>query len=332
MGDIVAPDGSPLGVAVLGTLDLDRASAFYRDIIGLEPGPPIDWSGEEFERYWHLPAGASAKGVLLHAGPDPVGRVLLLDFDAPDRRQVRDTDAARAYGLFNLNFYTEDIVGDSERLGEMGYDFWSQPTAHDLSAATGTPIEVVFEGPDGVAINLVELATKDPATRIGQMRAFVKKYGHTSTGFTPVVTSSHGMHSLEKGLEFYQQVLKMGIVIDEVLGTPESNRFLRLNDDAKTQITFMQGNHMFGKVVMSQPLNYECGSMSEIAVPPNAGYLAQSFAVTDLDAAAGACEALGVEVFTPATRIDLPAFGPSLAMIVKNPGSGALQEIVQPLG
>ena len=136
-------------------------------------------------------------------------------------------------------------------------------------------------------INLVELATRDTATRVGQMRAYVEQRGYTEAGFTPIVTSSHGVDSSERAMAFYEQVLKMKPLIDEVLGSPESNRMLNLPEDAKTRVVFMQGNHMFGKVVLSQPLNYECESLIERAKPPNIGYLAQAFAVGDLDEAAG---------------------------------------------
>ena len=76
-----------------------------------------------------------------------------------------------------------------------------------MTPEVGTPIEVVFEGPDGVMINLVELATTDPKTRIGQMRAYVEKHGRTKTGFTPVVTTNHVLQSRERGKTFYEEVL-----------------------------------------------------------------------------------------------------------------------------
>jgi len=40
---------------------------------------------------------------------------------------------------------------------------------------------------------------------------------------------------------------------------------------------------------------------------------------------------LGVKFFTPLTELELPGLGRCHCMLVRNPGSGALQEIVQPL-
>jgi catechol 2,3-dioxygenase-like lactoylglutathione lyase family enzyme len=329
--EIVAPDGSPLAAAVLSVDRLEDSLAFYRDMIGMDVIHEGRWRGGQYERYWHLEDGAGARSALLSASEAVVGRVLLLEFDSPERERIRQAGVTRAYGLFNLNFYSADIHADSERFKQAGFEFWSDPVAHDFTADVGTPIEVVFEGPDSVAINLVELATKDPGTRIGQMRAYVDRHGRTAKGFTPVVTSSHVFEDLDKGREFYQKVLNMGVLIDDVLETPESNRFLGLAEGSRTHVQFMQGNHMFGKIAMSQPLNYTCGSMTARAVPPNIGYLAQQFMVSDADKALAACQDLGVEFFTPSTELELPGLGRCRCMVVKNPGSGALQEIVQQL-
>ncbi len=329
--EIVAPHGSPLAAAVIGVARLEDSLAFYRDMIGMDVIHEGRWRGDQYERYWHLPDGAGARSALLSASSSPVGRVLLLEFDVAERLQVREPGVTRAYGLFNLNFYSADIHADSERFKAAGFEFWSDPVPHDFTPDVGTPIEVVFEGPDSVAINLVELATEDPSTRIGQMRAYVERHGRTAQGFTPVVTTSHVAEDIDSAREFYEQVLHMGVLIDDVLQTPESNHFLGLAEGSRTRVQFMQGNHMFGKIAMSQPLNYSCGSITARAVPPNIGYLAQQFLVSDVARAAATCEALKAQVFTPLTDLELPGLGRCRSTLVRNPGSGALQEIVQQL-
>jgi hypothetical protein len=78
-------------------------------------------------------------------------------------------------------------------------------------------------------------------------------------------------------------------------------------------------------------MNYEVPNLVPDAAPPNIGYLAQSFQVADLGAAADACVAVGAEVFSAPMEIDLPGRGHSRAMVVRNPGSGVLQELFQPV-
>ena len=90
----------------------------------------------------------------------------------------------------------------------------------------------------------------------------------------------------------------------------------------------MQGNHMFGKIATSTPIDFTPPNTTPRAVPPNLGYLAQTFVVGDFDAALAKCKELDVETFSPAMEIDLPGFGVRRTAIVRNPGSGALQELV----
>ena len=81
MGDIIAPQGSPLSVAVIGVADMGASLHFYRDLIGLTASDKVVWSGPGFETLWQLPAGSKADAVFCELPDYPVGRVLLLDFD-----------------------------------------------------------------------------------------------------------------------------------------------------------------------------------------------------------------------------------------------------------
>jgi catechol 2,3-dioxygenase-like lactoylglutathione lyase family enzyme len=329
MGEIVAPEGSPLSVAVIGVEDMAASLHFYRDLIGLTAHAPVTWSGKDFETLWHLPDGASAEGVFCELPGCPVGRVLLLDFGAVDKKHIRPADAPRAYGLVNLNFYTDDIRADTKALQAEGFRFWSEPTFYEMSGAQGAPTEVVFDGPDSVAVNLVELTGDDPNTRVGQMRAYVRDHGRTPTGYTPVVTTSHCVTDMDKAVEFYETVLKSGVLIDEILGTPEQNNFLNIPPDGKTAVKFMQGNHMFGKIALSKPLNYECRDLVPDAHAPNTGYIAQMFEVADLKYAEQTSRRIGAELYAPSGTYDVPGLGPVSAFTVRNPGSGSLQMIFQ---
>ncbi len=327
MGDIIAPEGSPLSVAVIGVADMEASLHFYRDLIGLTASDGVTWSGPGFETLWQLPSGSSAEAVFCELPNYPVGRVLLLDFNAEKREEVRGEDVARAYGLVNLNFYTNDIVGDTKLFKSHGYKFWSEPTGYEMSEKAGAPIEVIFDGPDTVSVNFVELATTDLTTRVGQMRAYTDKHGRTPTGFTPVVTTSHCARDIDKATEFYVKVLKSGVLIDEIMGQADQNHFLRLPEGSKTAVRFLQGNDMFGKVALSMPMNYECEDLVPRAHAPNIGYLAQMFEVDDLDYADQASDDMDAPRYAARGSYDVPGLGSVEAFTVRNPGSGALQMI-----
>jgi len=330
---IVAPHGSPLAFAVISCERLEASLEFYCDRIGLDAGRVFDWRGPQFERLWSLPPGASARACMLGVGDGMVGRILLLEFDAAalppgcTREPIQRQAHSCVIGLANLNFYARDLRAAVQRFAAQGHAVWSAPTQHSLDERVGNPIEVIFDGPDHVAINLVELTSRDPTTRIGQMRAYVEQHGYTGQGFTPVVTTSHVVRSLDAARGFYERVLGMGVLIDDELRAPHVNAFLRLPADGVTHIQFMQGGHMFGKIALSEPRNYldQCEDLRPRAQAPNLGYLAQAFEVDDLDAAARECAVLGVEPAGERGVLEIPGLGPRDQLLVRNPGSGALQ-------
>ena len=136
---------------------------------------------------------------------------------------------------------------------------------------------------------------------------------------------------MEKALEFYYGPLNMTLFIESVLEGAETNKALCLPEHCQTRSVIVQGDHEYGKIALATPMNYEVPNLVPDAVPPNIGYLAQSFQVGDIDAAASASAAVGAKVFSGPLEIDLPGRGKCTSLVVRNPGSGALQELFQVL-
>jgi len=321
--------GAPVSVVVIGVEDLDTSLEFYAGTLGLDVTDSGTLEGADFTRYWQLPDAATARYAFLASGADPVGRIQLMEFAGVERRQIRQPGIKRAIGLFNLNIYTSDVKRDYDQLSAQGFEFWSEPNHINFGPAVGEAMEFAFEGPDGVVINLVELLTEDPATMIGHLFHFVNGYGRTPTGFTSVVTTAHTVSDMQKALDFYYGPLGMKLFADSVIEGEAPNRMVNLPADARTRSVLVQGDHEYGKIALAEPMNYEVPNLVPDAVAPNIGYLAQSFQVADLEATRAACAELGVEVFTDLQRIGLPGRGDCHSMIVRNPGSAALQELFQ---
>ena len=324
-----APVSAPVSAVVIGVENLDASLAFYAEILGLEVAETRTWQGSAFECYWHVPAGTKARCAFLEHGADPVGRIQLMEFDASERKLIRPPDIRRATGLFNLNLYARDIAKDYKQLKSKGFHFWSEPARNNFGPAVGETLEVAFDAPDGVVINLIQLVTEDPKTVIGHILGFISEYGRTPTGFTSVVTTAHSVLDMEKALAFYYGPLHMSLFIESILQGAETNRALCLPEDAQTRSVLVQGGHEYGKIALATPINYEVPNLVPDAVPPNIGYLAQSFQIGDIDEAASACAAVGAEEFSAPVEIDLPGRGKCSSMLVRNPGSGALQELFQ---
>jgi hypothetical protein len=285
--------------------------------------------GPSFEKHWHLPVGAEAKVAMLESNGIDIGRIYLMEFNAAERKEIWTIHGFLAFGLCNVNFYTPDIQKASQYLVENGCKLWSEPKHYNLKSDVGAPTEVVLTGYDTVPINLVELATSDPKTTIGEMRAYMDSIGHNAKNFSPVVTTAHIVKSLKTATDFYEQVCDMGVMFDAELATPDTNEFLGLPERARTRIRFLQGNHMFGKVALSEPVNYDCIDIQNVAAAPNIGYIAQQFVVPNLGKALAASEDLGCELYSDTMEISVPGLGDVQSFIVRNPASGGLQEIVQ---
>ena len=160
---------APVSAVVIGAGSLDASLEFYAGTLGLEVAETRTWQGPDFERYWHLPAGATARCAFLEHGADPVGRIQLMEFDAPNRKLVRPPEIRRATGLFNLNIYASDMARITRKLKSQGFNFWSEPAHNNFGPAVGETLEAAFDGPDGVVINLIQLLSDDPKTVIGHI-------------------------------------------------------------------------------------------------------------------------------------------------------------------
>jgi catechol 2,3-dioxygenase-like lactoylglutathione lyase family enzyme len=320
---------SSLAVAIVSAARLEDSLPFYRDALGLEAGPEERWAGPSFERHWHLPPGSSARAILLGfpGGRErPRGRILLLEFDAGGRAQVRERRERAFVGLNNLNFYSFDIRQSVRQLRELGYEFWTDPVGYRVGEREGQATEALFEAPDGMIANLVEPAGGGD-TLVGQVRGVLDERGSTPTGFTEVTTSAHTVRDMEEALRFFVGVLGFEIWHDTLYDMPEANRLLTLPDDARSRIVFVRGDDLFGKVALMQPLNYDVPELAARAVAPNIGYLAMSFECADLADAERACRDAGVVTYSEREPLEIPGLGTREALLVRTPGSDALVQL-----
>ena len=49
----------------------DKALAFYGETVGLDVYETWTWQGPDFENYWQVPAGTTARCAFLGHGADP---------------------------------------------------------------------------------------------------------------------------------------------------------------------------------------------------------------------------------------------------------------------
>jgi hypothetical protein len=124
-------------------------------------------------------------------------------------------------------------------------------------------------------------------------------------------------------------VLGLEAVVDVVMEGDEMTAFMTLPPGSRARTVIVQGHHRFGKIAMTQALNYENVDLVPSAVAPNVGYIAQSFVVDDLHRSMALSAARRSVVFSGPLDLCIPGVGPARTAIVSNPGSGALQWLIE---
>jgi len=144
--------------------DLERSIDFYHGILGLdfanEPSPVFD--DPELGPKVGVP-GAALRQVTLKAGDD---QVELLEYSAPPS-PVDEPVPQNALGAHHVGFCVDDIDGKVRELQEKGVEFLGDVTAVDEGVLAGWRW-VYFRDPDGITLELVEVAyTRDADRRAG---------------------------------------------------------------------------------------------------------------------------------------------------------------------
>ena len=273
-----------LNFAIISVADLNKSIEFYSEVIGLRSLPIMEYETDLDINMWSLPKGTKIRQSLCSRDNSEVGQVLLIEFSTNKKNYIRaDLNAGMVRGFWNINFYVRDIYHSVDILKNKGYLPWSEPTQHQIGAQVGTPIEVIVDGPDGVSVNLVQLPENSQRESIQDMCSFFQSNGTTTKGFTEIVTTSHCVSNTKNAKNFYHNVLGMQEMFSDVLSAKESNQFLRRPDQGETLITFMKGEHFYGKIALSEPLNYKVPNNIKNACPPNIGYFGQGFFINDIE-------------------------------------------------
>ena len=148
--------------------DLDRSIGFYRDVLGLpfaaEPSPVVDDPalGEKVG----VP-GAKLRLVTFAVGD---GLLELLQYIEPDS-PVDAPLGQHALGAQHVALRVDDIAATVARLTERGVEFLSEVTAVDDGVLAGWRW-VYFRDPDGILLELVEIAYERPEERRAAIAAF----------------------------------------------------------------------------------------------------------------------------------------------------------------
>lgn len=130
--------------------DMDRALAFYRDILGLEMTMDFEISGDEFDALFHRP-GVRGRLVYFEEGVE-----LAYYFSPSDGKPLsaRPWDSGFTFLIFEVSNLEKMYV----TLVDKGVEFRAPPKLPSTEVPTEGAVKVAhLNGPDGELISLIEL-------------------------------------------------------------------------------------------------------------------------------------------------------------------------------
>jgi catechol 2,3-dioxygenase-like lactoylglutathione lyase family enzyme len=156
--EAVSGDANRLAFVSVNCSDLDASTAFYRDVVGLQPlarftPGPTDGAALRIDGTMELEMAYLSSGT---TGPG-------FAIDLQEWKQPRPTGAAAAsanqLGIYRMAFLTDDIDADYKALTAAGVECVTPPADLDMGPGLPQLRALLFPDPDGTMLELIESPT-----------------------------------------------------------------------------------------------------------------------------------------------------------------------------
>ncbi len=196
----------------VGTADLDGALAVWRDHFALAVVATRNGPDPALAKLWDVDAGDISRQALVRTPGLQTGALHLVEFTTPGA-PVRDGAQVFDRVPKNLDVYARDLPARYEELRAAGLEFrapW-----------------VEMPAPGGLTFREVQMPGHD-ATNIVLMEILDTNYRHSPAGYAGVGPLIIVVGDAETEVAFYQDVLGLEMIMQDLLAGPEIERMVGL--------------------------------------------------------------------------------------------------------
>lgn len=310
---------SEVKLVTLGVSDIDRALSFYRDALGYRLQARGDIS-PQLAPLWRFDPAMSGRWAVIAADDSGLGRIRLVQFDAPGQRLWNAQNLYNGSGYYALNFRCRDALATMQAVTAAGGSSAHEPSYWEVSEQVAVR-DSINDDPDGIRLDVFSYE------RGGELR------GALDTEVSVVQTIAIATRDVPRSVAFYQ-ALGFETLFDRVLDFPELQALLGTDRPVKIHnVNLIKDGHIVpGRVEMFAYLEMEHmpdAPLRDAAVPPNIGILSASLHSADLERELAAVIALGATLIAR-RQVELPGVGHCDVASVFGP-DGEQLELYQPL-
>ena len=310
---------SEVKLVTLGVSDLDRALSFYADALGyrVQTRGDID---PQLAALWRFDPALSGRWAVIAPDDSGLGRIRLLQFNAPGQRLWTADNLYNGSGYYALNFRCRDALATLQAITAAGGSSAHEPSYWEVSEQVAVR-DSINDDPDGIRLDVFSYE------RGGELR------GALDTEVSVVQTIAIATRDVPRSVAFYQ-ALGFETLFDRVLDFPELQELLGTDRPVKIHnVNLIKDGHIVpGRVEMFAYLEMDHlpdAPLRDAAVPPNIGILSASLHSSDIAADLAHVQSLGAQLIARQLA-DLPGVGRCEVATLFGP-DGEQLELFQPL-
>jgi catechol 2,3-dioxygenase-like lactoylglutathione lyase family enzyme len=265
----------------VGVADLDAALELWVDTFGLEVMASSEGPDAELARLWDLEPEDIARQTIVHTPGETHGMIHLVRFNEPGA-PVRQ--GAEVFDLVpkNLDIHARDLPTRFAELKAAGRVFRSE-TYSEVTAPNGAVFrEIHMPSHDDINVVLLEV--------IGEEHPFTPQ-GFAGVG--PVITI---VPDATEEQQFYQEILGLAMLSDNILKGPEIERMVGLPAGAYLDVSVLgQESEHFGRIEIVDYQGVEGRNLFPNAKPKALGTLHVSYQLPNLEPLQARLAEAGIE-------------------------------------